>query len=166
MLDDDTFRGWAGTICEGLLAVPTTFAAVLAWDDDDEIVLAGLAIEDVTDLSRLQAMINEQPRRVLGMATQVSWAHEDDEPTTPAWLVAVVSPDREAGFYVKRHVEDERWWSMTPTQVPWIALSTAGSLRRVLAGEPFPTFKSTHDPRLLSRPDQTPNPPIGPDGRL
>jgi hypothetical protein len=140
---------------------------VLAVDDHPRGVLIIVA-SDHHPAATVQAMTDEMfatPRRMAAMASRIGWSPSDDEPTSPAWLIVAVAAEQGAFAVVRRIAEDAGWTRVLPTALPWVGLSTAGSLREALSGMAL-TLKKATDTRLFRRPDEEPAPPVDDQGRL
>src|SRR5690349_15036610 len=105
-------------------------------------------------------------RRHWPQPIELMWAPGEVDPTELSWLLIVVLPGRTARFAVKRHTE-QQWWRQRPDSVPWLALSTAGSLRAALEqGKPL-VIKAGRDKRLFGVPAEGGEvPPSDEHGRI
>jgi len=100
-------------------------------------------------------------RRLAAAASIVDWSPDPDVPTTPAWLlVAVGIGGLPAVAAVRRIEEDERWWQLAPSELPWLALSTASALRAALEQSAPLCINSASHRGLFERPAADPLPPL------
>lgn len=106
-------------------------------------------------------------RRFLALATRSMYSETWDGKSWPAWVATCVEANRPAWFMVKQD-RQRLWTPLNPpdSPPPWFLLSTAASLRENLqTGKPL-VLKGTNDERLLSNPQQVPDPPVDETGRL
>lgn len=160
----DEFCGYCAHITEG---VDEAVAAMAMAEDPDGVIVASIKTGDSAEaLGEAFEQLLVGGRRFMAMATRVNWS-PDEGPTTLSWLVVAVSAEETAQFFVKQN-DGDKWWRLGPMQAPWFALSTAGSLRKKLQGDPAPlTIRGdVQDPRLFSLPSDGTPPPLYPDGKL
>ncbi|MCC5947764.1 MAG: hypothetical protein JJT89_04840 [Nitriliruptoraceae bacterium] len=135
---------------------------------------AGAAIELVVSHTRGSASASAQidqlltsRRRMGAIVSGVGWSPDPGTPTSSAWLLIAVGVGGVAAVAaVRRLEEDEGWWELRPSELPWLALSSAGALRGALEqGRPL-RLKSARDRGLFERPDENPSPPLDERGEL
>lgn len=145
--------------------IPEELRMIVAVPEENGATLIGLDTEDdPSAIAALDQLIAQRPA-ALAAALAVEWAPGDVDPVEPAWLVIVVVPGRTAQFSVRRRTE-QQWWRLRPTTVPWLALSTAGSLRAALEqGKPL-VIKVTKDKRLFNLPGHGAMPPTDSQGLM
>jgi hypothetical protein len=149
---------------------PDDTELLLAADDGADAVLLFHA-DDEADPAAVQAQADQlfaSPRRMAAMVTTIGWAPTEADPIALSWLIVAVGVGGQLpAFAACRRVAGDRGWTVIPhTHLPWLALSTAASLRAALeSGEPL-KLKSTADHRLARRPDEEPDPPVDEQGRL
>lgn len=122
---------------------------------DSEAVLAG----------KTDQLFASRPRWV-GMATQTRWSPDDVTDFADAWmLVTVERGEAVAKLTINWPASSPDMFKINMLHAPWIAASTAGSLRKAMAGEP-PTFRRGNHPNLFNRVLDEEPPPTHPDGKI
>lgn len=159
---DRMFSGVLGAID----SAPREMITVVVFDDDDSFLVAGLTADEA---DQTQQLLNELPlagRKILGMASRVMWTNDPEPaPTVDSWSAVAVAEGVTAGFAMRRLDVDERWWRLDPTDAPWFMLSTAGAMRRALAGEKM-IVKDVQDRALFNKPGEGAHPPVDEAGLL
>jgi hypothetical protein len=169
-VNTEDLESFLGAAIEAVEGIEDGIVTVFMVNDTDDSLLC-MAVEESAGLNaavtaQMDQMMAKRPY-FAAMATKVGWSPSNDEPTTGAWLVVGVDPERTAEFCVKRIVEDEKWWRLSSDDVPWFAISTAGSLRdAMLHGTPLRPKNATDKPDLWKRPDELRHPAVDPDGML
>ncbi len=164
--DLDQFTGYAMSACDG--ADKEAVQSILMVDDDED-GMACMAINEPTHDHPTSVHLVDQlcagRHDFAALASQVRWAPDDDTDFADSWLLVAVQRDRTAFFAVGR---PERWYELSPTDVPWFAASTAGSLRKVLDGESLGPIKSASDGdrALFDIVGRGPAPPHDEHGRI
>ena len=95
----------------------------------------------------------------------MAWSPTPYGASSPAWLALAVGRDQPVWAAVRRD-QDRGWTLLAPPELPWIALSTAASLRAVMDRNQPLQLKTTTDWRLLARPEEQPDPPRDEHGDL
>ena len=124
-------------------------ALLLTDDDEPDLLVMTIGRGDTPEPTAVDAFFAGQ-HHYAGMATMVSWSPDDQTPFGPSWMLVAVQRERTAAFLVGR-IDQRQWYQLMPEGAPWFAASTAGSLRKVLDGEPMAPFKKAAegDPRLF-----------------
>lgn len=166
MHDREDFIGHGLVVCENLSVFPGIHTVLMTDDDDSPGVATMPVASSMPDPAAVDQFFAGH-HDYAGMATLVSWS-PDERPFGPTWLFVAVRRDQTAAFVLGR-VDLQQWWQLMPEQMPWFALSTAGSLRGVLDGEPMPPVKvaSDGDPTLFGiAASGAPAPPMDDRGRI
>lgn len=167
-MDEQQFERWAGTFALAVDDMPDGIMAVIGADKDAETVeIVGFEPEEDTAVVAASDQLFASRRSVAMMATAVSWSPTQEGESSPAWSLVVVDRRVQSFFAVRRLKEDDAWWRLTPTDVPWFMLSTASSLRAMMRGEPMALKRAgEHSEDLFKRPVDAPNPKTDEQGRL
>lgn len=140
-------------------------AMVVAVDDPPHsILILPLHHDDPGGQAMVDQLLADPRRSMVGALMPLAWS-PDAGPTRPAWCLVAVRSAEPAIFGVRRVAEDELWWRLPVSEMPWLVASTAASLRAALRGRPL-TFKTTMDPRMFQRPGEGEPPPTDERGLL
>ena len=141
-------------------------ALLLTDDDEPDLLVMTVGRGDTPEPTAVDAFFAGR-HDYAGMATMVSWSTDDQTPFGPSWMLVAVQRGRTAAFLVGR-IDQRQWYQLMPEGAPWFAASTAGSLRKVLDGEPMSPIKkaSEGDARLFGSTAHDPAPPEDEYGRI
>jgi hypothetical protein len=111
-------------------------------DDNDP---AGMAVlgwkpDEAADQDRLNAFLADRGVLSLGLAIRLLWSPTPHGKSEDAWFLTTVSKASATSMFAVRHVAEgnDGWHQIANDEAPFLALSTASSLRAVLAtGEPL-----------------------------
>lgn len=175
-MNDHDYLMCLGTVTDALEKITDDIGEappmVFMVDDgkDDGLLCCAVDAENIKSpalVGQIDQMMAGRPK-FAAMATRVHWATTEDGESLPTWLAVCVDPDRDASFLVRQD-EEERWWQLKVEDVPWFAVSTAGSLRHSLqTGEPLHMKTATKEkPGIWQTPKHMPlPPPEDADGRI
>ena len=148
--------------------------------DEDQVEALMMTDDDQEGLACLGVETGEEPNThhvdqffaghhdYAAMASLVGWSPADEVDCAPSWMLVAVRRGEPPAFLVGR-IPERQWYRVDPFDAPWFAVSTAGSMRAVLDGQPpGPIKKARHgDPRLFGRPGQGDEaPPVDEHGRI
>lgn len=145
-------------------AEPTFDVAFVMVDDAPH---GGILCLQLTEKNEgdIATLFRRRPRRFAGWASLTGWAPDEISPVKESWVVLAVQEGLPAAGAV-RNVEEQRWTRLEPDDLPWMYLSTAGSLRKWLQGDFEHALKRGHDPRLFRRIGEDEPPPADEHGRI
>lgn len=153
----DELEHFAMTAADACLKAPAELRAIVFSTDEEPGVLALPVIDKPPDTDGFFTGSD-----YAGMATVTRWSPDDVTPFEDAWLLVCVRRNEPAWILVGN---EHFGWSRTDLlNAPWIALSTAGSLRAALEGKPM-VWKEGSDERLFNTVDEEP-PPVDAQGLI
>ena len=168
---------WFGALANALEDVGDEIGTVFIVANAGQEACEVFSLDESDELSDLNPYIfNGVEHEALGMANRIDWSPTADGESSPAWVGVVV---KKAGIFgplpaffgVKRHVEDDTWWRLDGSNVPWFLASTAGALRHALDnGKPLTVREAAKDsdPKLFEgvQPDGSNAPRLHWDGMI
>jgi hypothetical protein len=145
----------------------TTVESVLFFGHSSDVLCLAVEWGDTEAVVawKTDQLFASRPRWV-GLASQTRWSPDEATDFEDAWmLVTVERGEAAARLTVNWPAGSPEMHNISMVHAPWIAASTAGSLRKALAGEP-PTFRRGTDARLFNRVRDEEPPPTHKDGKL
>ncbi len=133
------------------------FEGVLVFGHTTVVKLMGIehADDDGTVASKSDQLFASRPRYV-GLASPTRWSPDQVTPFQEGWMLVTVDQSAAPAqlTIIWQPGPNVSFHRIDMFDAPWIAASTAGSLRAALAGEP-PTFRrgptAATDPRLFGK---------------
>lgn len=131
----------------------------------DSLKIAGFMGAEQANARARELIQSFYLRRFGAVATRCSWS-PDEGPSSEAWALVCLEILKPGRIFVRRLEEDEKWWEIPLSEMPWFLGTTAGGLRALLEKGEWNEIKEGQDERLFGRIAEGNPPPPDEQGRL